>query len=440
MGANMKLIKERYLGIIVSVVASYVLATHFAFQWYTSIILCFVILGVMVGLNTLIHKLSMNPARQDLVNRLRPFIAIFIIIAVAVVPKYDGREEYDDCSYPPFRIIEDTKMDYNELFESFYYEEEGFTGFLTFGNNIVDSYNTITKESTRFSFTSRGSEIYHVVYYEGYIYSSGAYLRLERSTSQSVYQLYRYNIETGENEFLFDSENYISLYTFADSLVLHANLDGTRQYHYYQGDFNLVRSEVDELDYIYRADSFDTIDVVQRESGIYLYKNNTLLREFETPSGGYNDHKYIYLYNDKFYITSNVIDDTYYIDEYDLDANFISRLTDYEVDDHDNYLLFTEHYVIENNALNMDELVIWDSTVMDLDGNDICTEISASDLKIIYKNQTLYGLYNGSMYEIEEMHYTVPFQYESPQYGFIFSISLAFVAFLSVKKEYVFLR
>lgn len=431
----MEYLKERIFGILVTVVVSYVLATHYAFQWYTSILVCLLIIGLIILLNWLLNSLYIA---LDFASYVRPVIALLILVALIVIPKYEGVEEYRDCSYPPFKIVKESEMDYKEMFESLYIDDEMFTGFITYANTYVEAYNTETEDTFGFSFGGRSSEIQQIAYYEGYIYATGKYLHEDRSTDHSIYSLHRYNVETKEIEMLYDSENYISVISFNGLLYISANIYDGRKNYYYEGDFNLVLTEDYDYNYIMKVDSFGTLDVVQKNYGIYLYEDNVFVTELEVNDREYEGKKFIYFYNDQFYITSSMTGETFYTDIFDINGEYISTLEDYELEDNDNYLLFSEHYVIENDAQNMDELVVWESRVMDQKGNVICPVTAFRDLRIIYKNQTLYGLYGNSMYEIEEVNYTVPFKYANPQHGFIYWTSVVAVTYLALKRKSIF--
>jgi len=420
----MDYVKKRIVGIIVALIASYLLASHYVFQWYSIIILTYVIFGLIIGGNLLIHLLTKYRKR---LSNLRFFMGVVIIIIFSLFPRYEQPIGYDECAYPPFTLIEESRMNYDELSESYYFESEEFSGLLSYNHYNINMYDLITNVSTEIHWEN---EIDTVTYYEGFVYFTG-----ESPGTENEYSLYRYNVKTEFTEFVFGSIGYIEVHTFKDLLYVSFIEDGTRKSVFLDQYLNEIESV--EFDYLtYRVDSFGNMDVVQKYNGIFLYRDNEFVGEFASPSGDYVMQNYIYYYKGNFYITADNKTSFNVTDVFDENANYLYTKDEYNSFYTNDYVLFSENYVINNHVVwRGKEFELWTSVVTDLDGNPVCDNITMFDIRIIYKNQTFYGLYNEAMYEIEEMNYSTPFTYEMPQHGFIYWGSTVVVILFVIRKK-----
>ena len=405
------------------IIMSYLLATHYLFQWWNSLILA-IVLMILV---TIARRFL---TRQTFRNRM--FITIFIILLLWLIPNYNNTSfEYNNCAYKPFEIT-GTSIDLEVSNHPVYYGDDTHEGLYSFGADYVELYDIKNNQNHLYDFNKGDSIINSVAYYDGFLYIAGFNIIDYPMSELNNFAVVRIDLETNTDTTFFETPYYTNVHVINDELYILDEDNGLRVYSIYN------ETGFKEYDYSFGEDYIlDTYThnehtvVVTKDNDYYLYTNN-VVQSLYSPLDV--NRRYVTIDDSGIYIVDEMIStNRYNITKYDFQTN--DSNTSFRVSDISDYVIETDNYIITNNGLFSGEYYIESSLVTKTNGKNVCNASYTDDLVVYKLNGKLYGEINNYLYEIEEKTFSVPIKWSNPQSGFFYILAIISILIYINKKD-----
>lgn len=406
------------------VLMSYLLATHYLFQWWNSLILAVIIMV----LATLARRFMI---KQTFRNRM--FITFFIIIILLFMPKHSNRsEEYINCAYQPFEITSSSSIDLQVTYQPVYFGDDTVEGIYSFGTNFVEVYDMKTKENYVYDFDKGDSQINSVAYFNGSLYIAGFNLLDFPVDELNNYAVVQIDLATQQETTFLDTPYYTNVHLVNNELYVLDEDMGLRAYKVYDETGYKFITYVQE-DYILDTYSYGEYTVVvTRENDYLLYKDGVEVKSLLSPFD--LTRRYVTMDSSGIYIIDDVNNGKgYEVVKYDYQGN--EQATTLLAPEINDYIVKTDNYYVYNDGFFGSEFFTVSSTVTKQNGRKVCNESYTEDLTIYKLNDKLYGEVDNQLFEIEEKTYSVPIKWNNPQSGFFYTLAIISLLVYINKKE-----
>lgn len=416
-------IKE-YIPHFFIVLMSYLLATHYLFQWWNSLLLAVVIMV----LATIVRRFMI---KQTFRNRM--FITLLIVIVLLFIPKHSNRsDEYVNCAYKPFEIVNGSSIELEVTYQPVYYKDTSFEGIFSFGTNFVEVYDLKAKENHVFDFDKGDSQVNSVAYFDGSLYVAGFNILDWPNDELNNYAVVEIDLTTKTETTFLDIPYYTNVHVINNELYVLDEDTGLRAYKIYD-ESGYKDIEYVSDDYILDTYSYNEYTViVTRENDYLLYKDGSevkrLLSAFDLT------RRYVTIDSSGIYIVDDVNNgDGYEVVKYDFTGTDLSTtLTTPEMND---YIIKTDKYYVYNDGFFSSEFITLSSVVTKQNGRAVCNESYTDDMTIYMLNDKLYGEVDNYLYEVEEKTYSVPIKWNDPQSGFFYTLAIISILVYINKRE-----
>jgi len=309
-----------------------------------------------------------------------------------------------------------------------YFETEQFTGISTFNKSKIIHYNLINEEIHTYNFyTYPITEIESYAYFGQYLYVAGEYI--DQSAGQDIrFSIMRVNLITDEVESFMTSNSYLQVFNFYDKLLISSIEPGNvRTYDVYDETMTVVDAleNLPMMPYINQVyNDGDYCVLVLREYRYDLYHQGSFVKTLADYDYSVTT-QYVYFHEDHIYINIGMnSNNEYIIDSFDMSGNKLENIQ-FKVPEKDDFILFGNYYLIENDEFYWDEPILWySSSIYTQNDKPIYVPDYKRTFSIYEINHTLYG-YKDGLYLLKEQQYHVLMRFAHPQKNFIYYLSFA---------------